>query len=187
MTNNTDSPPGFKQLTPKNWLEHDTTGSHIVTVSPTGMISKPTSDDWATMILTPRLSEDAPRDLVELFEVARGALCYGFFFYPLYTLGSEQLYRVLEAAVASKFKSEKAPARVRRLRNRIDWLRDYGKIDQETTDRLHAARELRNISSHADRQSIYDQTAAIRGVGIVVELINQLFDGSGSEKSGANS
>ena len=138
------------------------------------------------MLDTP-VGETVPSELVELFEVARGALCYGFFFYPLYTLGSEQLYRVLEAAVASKCEREKAPARLRSFRDRIDWLRDEGKIDQETNDRLHAARELRNISSHADRQSIYDQTAAIRGVGIAAKLINQLFDGGGSEKPGANS
>jgi len=182
MANVTDSPLSFKQLTPENWLEHDTTGSHIVSVSPTGVTSTPTGDGWATMILKPHLSEKTPNDLVELFEVARSALCYGFFFYPLYTLGSEQLYRVIESAVALKCEQEKAPKKVNKFKDRIEWLIKKGIIDQNFRDKFHAARELRNRASHMDRQFIYDQTMAIRGVAVAVELIDILFDAIGSDE-----
>jgi hypothetical protein len=38
----------------------------------------------------------------DLCEVACGALLYGCFFYPMFALGLEQLYRLAEAAVGAK-------------------------------------------------------------------------------------
>lgn len=48
------------------------------------------------------LTEKAPLEVRRMFEVARGAVVYGYFFYPLYVLGAEQLFRVAEAAVTLK-------------------------------------------------------------------------------------
>jgi len=32
-----------------------------------------------------------------MYEAARASMCYGYFFYPLYTLATQQLFRVAEA------------------------------------------------------------------------------------------
>src|SRR5262249_39654732 len=65
--------------------------------------------DWANHILKPALSGNVPIDVKELFEVARGAMLYGYFFYPLYALADEQLSRVAEAAITHKCLELSAP------------------------------------------------------------------------------
>ena len=44
----------------------------------------------------------------------RGAMVYGYFLYPLYVLGAEQLFRVAEAAVT--LKCEQMGAKTDRMR-----------------------------------------------------------------------
>lgn len=43
--------------------------------------------------------EHVPKDIQVLFEVAKEAMVYGYYLYPLYNLATEQLYRVTEEAV----------------------------------------------------------------------------------------
>ncbi len=50
--------------------------------------------DWVKKILRPALSKKTPKDVAYLFEVARGSMCYGFYFYPLFSMASEQLHDV---------------------------------------------------------------------------------------------
>jgi hypothetical protein len=69
----------------------------------------PTRDKRAEEFLEPILCKETPKDIINLFEVARGCLLYGYFYYPLYTIGIENLYRVLEGAVSRKCKSLNAP------------------------------------------------------------------------------
>ncbi len=179
MSSESSSQQLFKHLTVGNWLDRDLWGSHIISISPSGETSSPTGDGWASMILSFKLSPDVPSEIVELFEVARGALCYGYFFYPLYTLGFEQLHRVADAAVKRKCELDGAPSKIRSFENRIDWLFTEAEIDEVTQGRLHAGRWLRNSTSHPDRQMIVDQTMAIRDVEVTVELINLIFEGHG--------
>lgn len=89
----------FKKLTRENWSTLDPTASHNVWIDDEGNTRPVTPDDWAEEILQVQLSNKVPSELRNLFEVAQGVLCYGAFFYPLYTLGDEQIYRVLDAAV----------------------------------------------------------------------------------------
>jgi hypothetical protein len=110
-----------------------------------------------------------------LFEVARGALVYGYFFYPLYTLASDQLYRVAEGAVAHKCKSMEAPGAPRAFMKRIDWLVVQGAIPQEDQVQWHAFRKLRNAASHPERQKIIMPVMALTRLSIVAERINGLF------------
>ena len=80
---------GFKHITAANWQEPDLPCSFFCY----------TSDYWVEAHLKPRLGPNVPSDVVALFEVARGAMIYGWFFYPIITLGAEQCLRVLEAGV----------------------------------------------------------------------------------------
>jgi hypothetical protein len=90
----------FKRLTVDNWQRPDPGLSIFVRLSLQDGSTRPISgDDWAREILAIELSERVPLEIRRLFAVARGALVYGYFFYPLYTLGAEQLFRVAEAAV----------------------------------------------------------------------------------------
>ena len=165
----------FKKLTPENWCQHDATADHIIQFKD-GVTSKLNGDDWATAILEPELSATVPDDVQGLFEVGQGLLCYGCFFYPLYTLGSEQMYRVLEAAIRHKCSALGSPASTKNFAGKLRWLGERGVLSEFRLEQWHAARRLRNMSSHADRQSLYDPTMAVTNVTLVAELINELFE-----------
>jgi hypothetical protein len=49
-----------------------------------------------------------PLNIRKLFETARGNLIYSLMFYPLLTLGAEQLFRVLETSASAKCKEVNA-------------------------------------------------------------------------------
>lgn len=93
----------MKSLTKENWLEADPS---ILIFSKlnlkTGQSSSISQEEWAERVLRHKLSKDVPEEIVALFEVATGAMLYGYFFTPLYTLGLQQVFRVAEAAITAK-------------------------------------------------------------------------------------
>ena len=97
---------GIKTLTVENWLQPDTIPGLFTRLSLNdGYAYLMTAEDWVAQFLTPKLIESVPEEIQILFEVARGSLAYGYFFYPLYALAGEQLFRVGEAAITVKFLS----------------------------------------------------------------------------------
>lgn len=172
----------FKKLTPENWDQHDPTSRHIVLIDKDGVHRTPMGSKWAELILEPKLRPSVPDDIAAMFEVARGILVYGWFFYPLYTAGSEQLYHVNEAAAAIRCGQLNAPKNVRTFAKRLDWLFDQGHLTEQRFKQWTASRGLRNSAAHKKNQSIYDPTMAVRNIDITVELINELFQAEG--KSG---
>ena len=168
---------GFKEITPTNWLEPDEVLKGFVRMSPDGEVQPITGDDYLRDILRPELLESVPTDVQALFEVARGAMVYGYFFYPLYTLAAEQLFRVADAAVAHKSKALGAPKSKRTFKERIDWLVDEGIIPRSELNRWDAVRQLRNAASHPDNQSILAPGNAIGVLEGAAKQMNSLFNG----------
>lgn len=126
-----DTPSGsVKRLTIANWRERDAAARGFVRVHD-GSAQEIAPDEWAAVFLAPQLGADVPRDIVDLLEVARGALCYGVFFYPLYALGSEQVYRVLESALRHRCASAGAPGTIGNFMNMLEWLQARGLINAE--------------------------------------------------------
>ncbi len=166
---------GFKEITRSNWLEPDDASKAFVRLTPGGQPEPMTGSDWMRHILTPKLLATVPTDVQALFEVTRGALVYGYFFYPLYTLASEQLFRVTEAAVAHKCKVLGAPKSTENFAKRISWLTKKGLIPNSDLAQWDAIRELRNSASHPERQSILTPGNAIGLLERVAEKINSLF------------
>lgn len=168
---------GFKEITQSNWLEPDDASKAYVRLTPSGQPEPMTGNDWMRHILTPKLLATIPTELQALFEVARGALSYGYFFYPLYTLASEQLFRVTEAAVAHKCKALGAPKSTKTFAERISWLVKIGVNPNSDLSQWDAIRRLRNSASHPERQSILTPGNAIGLLERVAEKINSLFSG----------
>ena len=73
---------GFKCLNPNNWLQPDF--GPVLWPDPEGA---PPGTGWLIDVLGPQLSASVPSEVLKLFEVARGAIVYGYLFYPLMTLG----------------------------------------------------------------------------------------------------
>jgi hypothetical protein len=161
---------GFKRLTPENWLAPDTVWQHFPDPA-----FRDQATGWAEDVLKHNLPEAVPLALRKQFEVARGALLYGFMFYPLLTLGTEQLFRVLDAAIAEKCQTLGAPAKANTFAEKLAWMLETGALDKRQHWRWDAVRGLRNRSSHARDQNIFDPSMALDMLRCAVELADELF------------
>lgn len=168
------SKSGFKKLTPENWREFEETW--LVKIKADGTSSPLTADDITAAILEGELHSSVPDDVRNLFEVARGVMCYGGFFHPAYTVGHDQLFKVMEAAVGHKCALADAPKSKKRYVERLNWLVENGHIDELLRDRWQGARRIRNMTSHVQGQWILALGMACDGVYFARILINALFD-----------
>lgn len=177
-----DSPQlKFKKLSRDNWREPDPILRHFVGVSrSSGSVKQLTGDDWADAFLAVQLAGSVPLDVLDLFEVARGVCLYGWFFYPLYHFGEEQLFRVADTAVAAKCKEMSGPDQDTSFGGRLDWLKARGVLTGEERRWWDSIRELRNLGSHADFQSIHSPGSVLATFQSVVKAINDLWE---SERS----
>jgi hypothetical protein len=119
------TPVAIKTLTTENWLQPDTIPSVLTKWSLNDHYAYlMTAEDWVTQFIDPKLNVAVPDNVQVLFEVARGALAYGYFFYPLYTLAAEQLFRVGEAAISAKYLSAGGPNPKKSFQAKVEYLRD---------------------------------------------------------------
>ncbi len=156
---------GMKRLTIENWREPD----------PTITLMVGTGDAWARLFLTPQLATGVPDEVVKLFETARGAIVYGFQFYPLFTLGVEQVFRVMETAVIRKCEMLGLKPCRDNFDERIKTLHEQGHISEANAATLQAIRHLRNDASHPKEQMILTPAAASGLLRGIVDQINSLF------------
>lgn len=170
-----ESHHNFKRLTVENWNEPDEASALFYCLTEDGHPRPMTGDDWAQQFLTPQLSASVPAEVQKLFEVARGSLIYGYFFYPLYTLGQEQLLRVVETAVMMKCGAMCAPAGVRGFQNGVEYLVKHGVIAKAQGERWNGLVQLRNLTSHPIEQSIIFPCQAVTMLHCICEAINSLF------------
>jgi len=177
---------GFKKLARENWRSLDPISAMTVIVGRQS-VRPMTADEVAELILRRDLSPKVPHRIRQLFEVARGSLCYGAFFYPLYALGAEQLYRVLEAALRTKCEEAGAPASVlKSFRNANEWGAKQGLIAEEHVNQWRVMAHLRNEASHPTQQTIHNQAMSLDILDITVDLLDALFDmfPNGDQQSG---
>lgn len=165
---------GFKRLTLENILEPDQINSYFCGISESGEILPATVEERVVSIIQPQLKDTVPIEIKRLFEVARGAIAYGWYFYPLYTLGSEQLYRVIEAAVKAKCDELNIDfGRSRRLQDALKKLEENAVLNYDIV--WDSMRELRNSASHPEDQTIIPPGIAIGQINMTAKLINSLF------------
>ena len=129
---------GIKIITHENWMSPDPLMKNLAILQD-GKISIMPAGDWAISILKPKLSETVPLEIHKLFEVARGSMLYGYFFYPLFTLASEQLFRVAEAAVSEKCKQVAT--------DKISKSTFKDKVDRLNKDKLFSDEEYKKWNS----------------------------------------
>ncbi len=111
-------------------------------------------------------------------------MIYGWFFYPLITLGAEQCYRVLEAAVRKRCEQAGIPTQRQNKRGKMIETKFVENIESliktgiiAVADRPHwnATRELRNIASHPDSQTILAPGTTIGLLVSAADLLNSLY------------
>lgn len=149
---------GFKKITEENWLKPDSTMR---------VFGRLSLDDYTPYVpdgtervrdaMKIELTDNVPFEVRRLFTVARGALCYGYFFDPLYALASEQLLRVAETTVAHKYSALGGPRRIKTAKgnerkanfeDRLKYLQSQGLIAEDDAIWWEAIRKMRNEASH---------------------------------------
>ena len=133
------------------------------------------SDAWVFDLAQKELAPAVPLNIRKLFEIARGTLVYSLMFYPLLTLGTEQVFRVFETALLMKCRDLGAPAKAKTFAEKIEWLTKSGVIRVHDKDRWTAIRHFRNEASHPKDQNIFPPSEALHIVDAAIELINALF------------
>lgn len=133
--------------------------------------------DWASEFLKAELKGEVPIEIRRLFEVARGAIIYGFYFYPLFTLGCEQLYRVIETAMNIWWKrsSSNTDQKIKGFHKRIEWLANKGRLTGKRLELWRGIKELRNSGSHPDDQRLWSPKEVGENLVGASFLLNELF------------
>lgn len=131
-------------------------------------------------ILKPSLIEAIPTEICALFEVARGAVAYGYFFYPLYTLACEQLFRVADAAIMHRCKAIQTPISKDTFEKRLEYLISEKVIPEHKKIIWYSIRKLRNKTSHPERQNILTPGNVIGILERIANEINSLFNSTQS-------
>ena len=167
---------GYKKLTVENWAMADPTSTPFVQQSVLALRPLEMSgDDWARKFLAIDLADHVPEEICELFSLARATALYGWFYYPLYRLGEEQLYRVLEAAVKLRCKQDSKGERRLSFKAAADQLIKVGVIRHKDLERWNATRRLRNRASHPERVTGMPPGQVLRMFEAAVLDINGIF------------
>ncbi|MGV3626716.1 MAG: hypothetical protein ACO1PN_03390 [Betaproteobacteria bacterium] len=165
---------GFKCITPENWRSKDEVAQYF--------IQDP--NIWIALYLSPKLAPQVPKDISAMFEVARGSMVYGWYFYPLLTLGMEQCYRITEAAVRFRCQqlgeplvsvSAKGRERQKSFHELCQTLVQFGVIPESDVEFWEAARKLRNWASHPQDQPINMPGQSAGVLQRTADKINELF------------
>ncbi len=174
-------PHKLKQIDTANWQAVDKAPAVWMKITDAGE----TADEWIAFFQRPKLKPQVPSDIVPLLEVARGAMIYGWFYYPLLTLGAEQTWRVMDLGVCIRCQQLGIKTkRTNKSQNRefdtsfsenIDALFARGPILKLAKNRWDSIRELGNSTSHPKRLMILDPGQAQVILETAVELLNDLF------------
>jgi hypothetical protein len=134
--------------------------------------------------LKPQLGPNVPSDVAALFEVARGAMIYGWFFYPIITLSAEQCLRVLEAGVKACCESHRILTKKRNKKgelldtsysDNLKKLKKHRVIPESGENLWNVARKLRNLTSHPERQIILPPGITWGVLQATADRLNELF------------
>ena len=153
----------FNRITQENWLAPDRKGN------PPSL----NESQWIEFFLAPRLDGAVPRDIVKVFEMARAAMIYSWFFYPLATLGLEQCTRVAEFAIRERCRMLLQEPGT--FAENIATLHAAGVISPQDEPRWQACRRIRNDRSHLNGFVLLDPGFAGGRLRTFAELINKLF------------
>jgi hypothetical protein len=164
------------RFTPDRWLQPDPTLSVFSKLDlANGTVEPMTSEDWFVVWRDATVDPPVPTDIINRIEQARACLAYGFFYYPLYALGVEQLLRVAEAALAVRCEDLNAPRTIRTFEKRIDWIASSTDVSTFDRDHWHALRKVRNETTHGAHRMLLTPAAAKQLLHDVVDAITALF------------
>lgn len=164
-----------KILDETNFLEIDSR-MEGQTVYGLGPMSHP-PEAWTRLFTSVRLDNGIPAEICEMFDRSRGAMCYGTYYYPLYTLGMEESFRLMESALRHAYAAVSANAEDTSMNfaDLIKWAAKAGLLSESERHRWTACRYLRNSASHKKKESVYSPVMALSHLDSSKELLEALF------------
>lgn len=166
---------GFKRLTADNWTDPDPVNRHFAHISPIAGPISMEGGDWAREFLAVSVADHVPEEVADLFAIARGAMLYGWFFYPLFRIGEEQLFRVLESAARIRYAELGGEAARPSFKETITHLLERGVIAADQLERWEAARRLRNHSSHPSNATVTTPGSVLATLTLCAGDLDDLF------------
>ena len=170
---------GFKKLSKDNWKLPDPINEYFIKMNLyTGEKFSVSDDERIEDFLMVELSPEVPIDVQRQFEVARGAMLYGCFFYPLFSLGADQLMKVAESAVTHKCVVHGLTKKTARYEIKLRKLRDSNYLTANEHNDWENLRKLRNELTHSKMQNIFPPFEAKFFLKNISGKINKLFQTS---------
>jgi hypothetical protein len=164
---------GFKIITSENWNHPDKTT--VAFTCPFDYNQESGYPPYLDRILAAQLNDEVPIEIRRLFEVARGAMVYSYYFYPLYTLATDQLSRVGETALFHKSRKLGYTKEKPTFLDLIKFLKECREFDGDQEKEWEFLRGFRNLASHRRNQSIYPPSATLGALERYAKEINALF------------
>lgn len=132
-----------------------------------------TPESWVKAFSAPKLGPQVPTEIVAHFEAGRGAMVYSRFFYPLATLGLENLTRTMELAVHLRAKNSGGEGK--NYEQDLRLLVKRGILPSAEEPAWQAGRKLRNTASHPRDRFLIDPGMALQHLHLTTERIHLLF------------
>lgn len=130
---------------------------------------------WIELFHEPQLLDVVPAHVRGMFEHARGAMIYGWYYYPLLTVGYAECARTIEAGARNASKllwPDQTPKRYAAI---IEDLHSGGWIKKDEVDRWHIGRQIRNSFAHPTGPTILPPGHASSKLRGCAEQLNALF------------
>jgi hypothetical protein len=162
---------GIKAITLDNWDMPDEIS--IKTLGMRGQTDKERWVQFCSEIINIDLIGTAPIEVKKMFEVSKGIIIYGYLFYPLFTVGLEQMYRVAESAI--KYKCLEIGCNNKNFNQGIKKLNECGLLDKEQINDWEYIRGARNRASPPMDQTIFTPGMILGFLKMVSKNINALF------------
>lgn len=178
----------FKLTTADNWLDPDPLCTLLYKLDHRdGSVSPMDGRDWINYVNRIPLGGLVPQEVRDAYEFPRGAVGYGYFYYPLFTLVMQQMLRVADFAVQRLFELRDDLPKPRRQNfdSRLRVLRDSGfltggsipEVQAQTREpgsftRWDAIRRLRNSATHPEWQQTWGHN--LEQIRNIAELLSTL-------------
>ena len=138
-----------------------------------------TESSWVEWFHEPKLEENLPLEIRRLFEIARGTMISGWFFYPLLSIGCDQCMQCLEASArdvaartANVTDAQRASLPFHAIVTRLANAKLILECEVPVWD---AGRKLRNEAAHPSRPTILPPGAARGILSQTAQNINVLY------------
>ena len=172
----------MKKLSTVNWQEMDPTCECFEYLDhETGESGPLFPQRWAQELLAIDLKESVPANIRRLFDVARASMLYGYYYYPLFKHGVNQMHFVAEAAISEKYRQCGGPPLTERggfikLFDKLNWLSINSHISESQRIEWDWVREMRNDGAHLTDAQLYPPIPSMSHVEETVKRINELFE-----------